>query len=104
MTIEALGLRLLPLNYDFVETRPFPFIPLLAKGVAVFLAEAAKRPSARPTVFRHFGFSRGILRRGIYLGIRLFSAEFPRNLTVFIRTAIFLTENDLKVALFQVCL
>ena len=67
-----------------------------------------------PTVFRgprNFEPSRGIwvfaaefeprnLSRGINRGIRLFAAEFD----VFHSNNYFFTENDLKVALLQVCL
>src|SRR6218665_2314919 len=47
-----------------------------------------------------FGFLPRSLNRGIYREIRLFTAEFD----VFHSNSYFLTENDLKVALLQVCL
>ena len=56
--------------------------------------------SAAARYFADFVGFRGIL------SAEIFSAVFvlPRNLTFFIRTAIFFTENDIEVALLQVCL
>src|SRR6218665_3760538 len=54
---------------------------------------------------RNFEPNRGILDSAEFnRGIRLFTAEYPAEFDVFHSNNYFFTENDLKVALLQVCL
>ena len=75
---------------------------MLASICAVFLHRSVISRAHSFPEFREIWVFRGMLSRGIWRGIRLFTTEFD----AFHSNNYFFTENDLKVglALLQVCL